>query len=46
MKGVVEVIEVGEPVTPERRAIAAGILAATLVVLFVANWFWRRMNPA
>lgn len=46
MKGVVEVIEVGEPVPNENRVIGAGILGATLVVLFIVNWFWRRMNPA
>ena len=47
MKGVVEVLEVSEgPVSNEKRLIAGGILVAALVVLFVANWFWRRMNPA
>ena len=46
MKGVVEVIEVGEPISNEKRVMAAGILVAALVVLFIANWFWRRMNPA
>ena len=47
MKGVVEVLEVSEgPVSTEKRLIAGGVLIATLVVLFVANLFWRRMNPA
>ena len=46
MKGVVEVLEAHEPITPEKRLISGGILVVTLVVLFVANWFWRRMNPA
>jgi plastocyanin len=34
------------PVAPERKVLGAGILAATLVVLFGAAWVWRRMNPA
>lgn len=38
--------EGGEGIPTERRLIAAGILAATLVVLFGAAWLWRRMNPA
>jgi plastocyanin len=38
--------EASEPIPPERKLIAAGILAATLIVLFGAAWFWRRMNPA
>jgi plastocyanin len=38
--------EAAEPVAPERKLIAAGILAAALVLLFGAAWFWRRMNPA
>ena len=47
MKGVVEVIEGGEgPISAEKRLIAGGILVVTLVLLFGANWFWRRMNPA
>jgi plastocyanin len=47
MHGVVEVIEVSEgPIPAERKLIAGGILVATLIVLFVANFFWRRMNPA
>jgi plastocyanin len=37
--------ELSEPVPPERKYIGAGILAASLVLLFVANWFWRRLNP-
>jgi plastocyanin len=38
--------EASEPIPPERKLIAAGILAAALVVLFGAAWVWRRMNPA
>ena len=38
--------EASEPVPPERKYIGAGILAAALVLLFVANWFWRRLNPS
>jgi plastocyanin len=38
--------EASEPIAPERKLIAGGILAATLVVLFGAAWVWRRMNPA
>jgi plastocyanin len=30
----------------ERKLLGAGILVATLAVLFGAAWFWRRMNPA
>jgi plastocyanin len=53
MKGTVTVLAAGQ--TPgeseagipiERRAIGAGILVVTLIVLFGAAWFWRRMNPA
>ena len=36
--------ETGIP--PERRLLAGGILAMTLVVCFGASWLWRRMNPA
>jgi plastocyanin len=39
-------VEEHEPIAPERKLIAAGILAATLIVLFGAAWVWRRMNPA
>ena len=47
MKGVVDVIEVSEgPIPAERKLIAGGILVAAIFMLFVANWFWRRMNPA
>jgi plastocyanin len=56
MKGEVLVLPAGEPaggageagagIAPERKLIAAGILAATLIVLFGAAWVWRRMNPA
>ena len=38
--------EPGVPITPERKLLAAGILAATLVILFGAAAVWRRMNPA
>ena len=34
------------PVPAERKALGAGILGVTLVVLFGAAWLWRRMNPA
>ena len=33
-------------ITPDRRLIGVGILVGTLVVLFSAARFWRRMNPA
>lgn len=53
MSGVVEVLAAGEtpgeahaPVPPERKLAGAAILAITLIVLFAAAWFWRRMNPA
>jgi plastocyanin len=35
---------VGIPV--ERRALAGGILAISIVVMFAGAWLWRRMNPA
>ena len=35
---------VGVPV--ERRALAGGILAISIVLMFGAAWLWRRMNPA
>ena len=38
--------EAGEPIPPENRLIAAGVLGVALVLLFAANWFWRRLNPA
>ena len=38
--------EAGEPIPPENRLIAAGVLAVTLVLLFAASWLWRRLNPA
>ena len=38
--------EAGEPIPPENRAIAAGVLVVALVLLFGASWLWRRMNPA
>jgi plastocyanin len=53
MTGTITVLAAGE--TPgeseagipiERRAIGAGILIVTLVVLFGAAMVWRRMNPA
>lgn len=37
--------EESPPVPPERKYIGAGILAAALVLLFAANWYWRRLNP-
>lgn len=47
MKGQVLVLaEGGEEISPERRLIAAGILGVTLILLFGAAWFWRRLNPA
>ena len=53
MKGEITVLaagetggEAGESIDPQRKLIAAGILAAALVLLFGAAWFWRRMNPA
>ena len=38
--------EAGEPLPPENKPIAAGILFVALVLLFGANWLWRRLNPA
>lgn len=38
--------EAGEGISAERRLLGAGILAATLIVLFAAAWVYRRMNPA
>jgi len=53
MKGTVTVLaEGGSPgeaeagIPMERRVIGAGILGATLIVLFGAAVLWRRMNPA
>lgn len=53
MKGTVTVIaegghpgEAGEGIPIERRLIGAGILGATLIVLFGAAVVWRRMNRA
>jgi plastocyanin len=53
MTGTVEVRAAGEapgeahaPVPQERKIAGAAILAVTLIVLFAAAWFWRRMNPA
>jgi plastocyanin len=37
--------EDSEPVPPENKYIGAGILGAALVLLFAANWYWRRLNP-
>jgi plastocyanin len=36
--------DVGVPV--ERRALAGGILAVSIVLMFLGAWLWRRMNPA
>ena len=33
-------------VSGERRLLAGGILAASLVLMFLMAWVWRRMNPA
>jgi plastocyanin len=38
--------EAHEAIPAERKLIAAGVLAVTLVVSFAAAWFWRRLNPA
>jgi plastocyanin len=38
--------EAGEPIPPENRTIAGGVLVVALVLLFGASWLWRRMNPA
>jgi plastocyanin len=38
--------EAGEPLPPENKLIAAGVLGVVLILLFTASWFWRRMNPA
>lgn len=38
--------ELRDPIPPERKLTAAGLLAATLVILFGAAAVWRRMNPA
>ncbi len=50
MTGTVVVLPAGEAagerIAPERRLIAAGILAVTLVLLFGAAWLWRRVNRA
>jgi plastocyanin len=35
-----------EGISPERKLLGAGILAVTLIALFGAAWFYRRMNPA
>lgn len=36
--------EAGVPV--ERRALAGGILAISILLMFAGAWLWRRMNPA
>jgi plastocyanin len=54
MKGTITVSEAGpgepthpaEGIAPERKLLGAGILAGTLIVGFIAAWFYRRMNPA
>jgi plastocyanin len=38
--------ELREPISSERKLLAAGVLGATLVILFGAAAVWRRMNPA
>lgn len=37
-------VETGIPA--ERRILAGGILAVTLLIGFAGAWLWRRMNPA
>lgn len=55
MAGKVTVVAAGEapgageghgPISSERKLLGGLILVVTLVVLFGAAWFWRRMNPA
>jgi len=38
--------EASEPIPPENKLIAAGVLGVALVLLFAASWYWRRLNPA
>jgi plastocyanin len=38
--------EVHEPIPPERKLLAGGILAVGIVLMFGAALVWRRMNPA
>ena len=38
--------EVATGVPAERRALAAGILAIGIVLMFGLAWVWRRLNPA
>ena len=38
--------ELRDPIPADRKLLAAGILGATLVILFGAAAVWRRMNPA
>jgi len=38
--------EASEPIPPENKLIAAGVLGVVLVLLFLASWYWRRLNPA
>jgi plastocyanin len=33
-------------ISSERRLLAGGILAVSLVLMFLLAWVWRRMNPA
>jgi plastocyanin len=35
-----------DPIPPERKALAGGILAVSIVLMFGMAWVWRRMNPA
>jgi plastocyanin len=37
--------EAGEPVPPQSKVIAAAVLGIGLVLLFAANWYWRKLNP-
>jgi plastocyanin len=38
--------EAHEGIPTQNKLLGAGILVATLVILFGAAWFYRRMNPA
>jgi len=37
--------EASEPLPPQNKVIAAAVLGGLLVLLFLANWYWRRLNP-
>ena len=38
--------EAHDPIPPERKALAAGVLAVSIVLMFGMAMVWRRMNPA